>query len=516
MFKIDYLPLHIKTAVLASLISLVVLAGGLIVVSASIAKQIQSEQKELAALGAENLAEELSATQAAPDSETLKGITNVLGGSRPSLLTVRVWTFENGQFVETAASDDSLPVEELSGDVRAALQQGVSSSSVKALQNEDESYFRVLSPIVRGGRLTGAVEAVEKLDTISSITIRYATSLSWITLATVFFMTVAFYLMFQKLVYQPLAHLLGAMAEAKAGNLSAAVPDGRDEFGRLAGGFNAMMTRLARMTSERERRNEILRERVNAATAELSEKNDQIETANLELFRTTRKMAEMERLAAAGQTAAEFAHEVGTPLNLISGHIQILQTGNAAGTGDAERLNIITTQIERIESIVRRMLDRTRFGGGHHSPVDLNDLLRKTASVIEPTMEEGRIGLSVDLAEEIPHVFGDADRLQQVFLNLINNAIDAMPGGGELRISTAARDDGKIIVELADTGSGMSDEVRTKIFQPLFTTKERGRGTGLGLFVVQQILQEHAVEVAVESTPSNGTTFRLIFPAAAE
>jgi signal transduction histidine kinase len=303
------------------------------------------------------------------------------------------------------------------------------------------------------------------------------------------------------------------MEKAKTGNLAAEIADKikQDEFGQLSNNFNSMMSQIREMSSERERQNEILQVKVSEATAELMQKNEQLETANLELFRTARKMTEMERLAAAGQTAAQFAHEVGTPLNLISGHVQLLETSLPADSKEASRLQTINTQIERIEQIVREMLDRTRFGASEHISLNLNDLLRKIFDAIEPTLLENKVELKTNLAENLPPVSGDANRLQQVFLNLVNNALDAMPTGGKLEISTAV-DKNKVVVEFADNGVGMSEETSAKIFQPLFTTKERGRGTGLGLVVVKQILQEHEAEIEVESEAGKGAKFTIYFP----
>lgn len=505
-----FLPLHIKTALLASLVSLAVLVIGLIVITTNIARQIQDEQKQLTALQAENLAEQFSALPNNPDAETLQNLTNIVSGSRPNLLTVRVWNFENGEFTENAASDDSLPLEELSDDIKTALKSGARSSNVKVLKNDDDSYFRVFSPIFRNREITGAVEAVEKLDTISSISLRYISNLSWIALATVFFMSAAFYLLFQKLVYQPLETLLLAMERAQKGDLEVAVTAQKDEFGTLGARFNAMMSQIRQMTAERERQNEILQEKVAEATAELVQKNEQLENANLELFRTSRKMTEMQQLAAAGQTAAQFAHEVGTPLNLISGHVQLLEMNLEKDSKNAERLQTIGAQIERIERIVREMLDRTRFGESEHKSVDLNELLEKFFDTVEPTLQENKVELVMTPAENLPAISADADRLQQVFLNLFNNSLDAMPGGGRIEISTEQRAD-KIAVVFSDDGAGMSAETAAQIFQPLFTTKGRGRGTGLGLFVVKQILQEHEAEITVESRIGQGTTFEILF-----
>lgn len=511
-----FLPLHIKTAILVSVISIVVLLGGLLVSRANIAKQIQEEQKQIAALQAENLAEQLSRTQAPLDADSLRRLTNVVSGSRPNLISVRVWKLENGDFVESVSSDDSLPAEEINQDVQNALRSGGDSTSVKFLQNAgDDSLFRAFSPIVENNRATGAVEVIEKLDTVWTITMRYtANILIWRTLSTVVLMSLAIYLLFQKLVYQPLGKLLGAMELAKAGDLSVELKrqDRPDEFGLLSNNFNSMMSQIREMTAERTRQNEILQEKVGAATAELVQKNELLETMNLELFRTTRKMSGLERLAAAGQTAAEFAHEVGTPLNIINGHAQLLQTSVEKQSKGAERVRIITEQIRCIEKIVREMLDRTRFGKSSREPLDVNVLLRRFLTVVEPTMEEHKIVLTKAMADNLPQISGDPDRLQQVFINLFNNALDVMPDGGNLKLSTSIAGD-KVTVEFADSGTGMTEETRANIFQPLFTTKGRGRGTGLGLAVVKQILDEHEAQITVESESGAGTIFHLTFPA---
>ncbi len=495
------LKLHLKTALLASAVALVVLVVALLLISARVANQVRDEQKQLAQLQAENLAEHLSLFPVQTNEEDLQRLTNLVSGSRPDLVTVRVWKLEGREFVEQSASDNSLPPEEISRETKTALQNGSASQFVNPKKGEtDESLFRVFAPIVFQNKVSGAVEVVEKLDTVSTVGLRYVLNLSWIALATVVLMTAAFYLLFKDLVYQPLESLLSAMEKAKTGNLSAKVfqNENENEFGSLAKGFNSMMRQIREMTVEREKQNEILQEKVSEATIELQTQNEQLETANLELFRASRKMIEMERLAATGQTAAQFAHEVGTPLNLISGHVQILQANLPKDSREANRLQTVTAQIERIENIVRETLDRTRFGSTEHKPVNLNEVLKTIFDAVEPTLSGAGIALETDLSEPLPNISGDAERLQQVFLNLVKNALDAMPEGGKLKISTALAQN-RIRVEFADDGVGMSKEIRASIFQPLFTTKERGRGTGLGLVVVKQILQEHEAEIRVES-----------------
>jgi two-component system NtrC family sensor kinase len=249
----------------------------------------------------------------------------------------------------------------------------------------------------------------------------------------------------------------------------------------------------------------------------LEKRNQQLQETNLELWRSNRRMNELGRLAAAGQTAAHFAHEVGTPLNLISGHVQLLKSDLERDPRDAEsRIKTISAQIERIERIVRRMLDKTRFET-ELSPLDLNFVLRKLCDAMAPAFDKRDIRLVERLAGGLPPMAGSSDRLQQLFLNLINNSLDAMPDGGEITIATALDNKGgkpqRICVDFTDTGIGMTPDVMSHIFDPLYTTKDRGQGTGLGLVIVSQIVSEHGGTIEVQSELGQGTRFRLTFAA---
>ncbi len=275
--------------------------------------------------------------------------------------------------------------------------------------------------------------------------------------------------------------------------------------------------RQLQLTTKLETEQGILRERVRDATIELRKRNQELQETNLELWHSNRRMNELGRLAAAGQTAAHFAHEVGTPLNLISGHVQLLKSDLERDPRDAQaRIKTISAQIERIERIVRRMLDKTRFET-ELSPLDLNAVLRKLCDAILPTLDKRNVRLVEVFADKLPLMAGSSDRLQQLFLNLLNNSLDAMSEGGEIQIGTCV--DGKpakaqrIVVDFTDTGSGMTPEVMSHIFDPLYTTKDRGHGTGLGLVIVKQVVSELGGTVGVQSESGKGTRFRLTFPA---
>jgi two-component system, NtrC family, sensor kinase len=519
------LKLHTKTTLLASAVTLAVLGVVLALVSVRFAERVREEQKQLAQLQADNLAGHISEMPAPRDPEQIARLATLIHGSRPDAVTVRVWERVGGVFSEIAASAGSRQAEEIPDDVKAALRSGLPAKFVEPqAEGADDSLYRVYAPVWEQGRVSGAVEVIEKLDSAPSIAWDYGRGALWLAALAVLLITLGVFLLFRHFFYRPVELLLGAMEHVRGGDLQAQAPDPArdDEMGTLTREFNRMLTRLRGMTAEREAQSRVLERRVGEATAELAERNEQLEEVNLELYQTARRLTELERLAAAGQLAAQFAHEVGTPLNLISGHVQLLLASREHDPeAERTRLQTISAQIERIERIVRRMLDSTRPEAGEHAPLEVNALLRRTFDAAAPTLDASRVRLDAELASALPHVNGDPDRLQQVFINLVNNALDAMPEGGELKVTTSfeAGDGagaGRVAVDFADTGTGMTGEVRAHIFDPLYTTKKRGRGTGLGLVVVRQVVAEHGGSIEVESEPGRGARFRLSFPAEAE
>jgi two-component system NtrC family sensor kinase len=527
------LKLHTKTTLLASAITLAVLGVVLALTSVRFAQRVRDQQKELAQLQADNLADHISGMPAPRDPAQLARVATLVHGSRPDALTVRVWERVGGLFVEVAASSENRQAEEIPDDVKAALRNGLATKVVEARpEGADDSLYRVFAPVWEDGRVSGpdrrvsgAVEVIEKLDSATSIAWDYGRGALWLAPLAVLLITLGIFLLFRHFVYRPVGRLLGVMEHVRGGDLGAQAPEPArdDEMGTLTREFNRMLTRLREMTAEREAQSRVLERRVGEATAELAERNEQLEDANLELYRTARRLTELERLAAAGQLAAQFAHEVGTPLNLISGHVQLLlASGDHDIDAERMRLQTISQQIERIERIVRRMLDSTRPETSEHARLDVNALLRRTFDAAAPTLDASRVRLAAELAASLPPVVGDPDRLQQVFINLVNNALDAMPEGGEMRVTTSfepggdgAGGAGRVAVDFADTGTGMTEEVRAHIFDPLYTTKKRGRGTGLGLVVVRQVVGEHGGSIEVESEAGRGARFRLTFPSAA-
>lgn len=330
---------------------------------------------------------------------------------------------------------------------------------------------------------------------------------------TVGIITLLIYLLFRNIVYKPLSHLFIAMERVKAGDLSAvSLVVEHDEIGQLALGFNEMVAKLRKMSDKQKAYEQELEVRVRKATLDLADRNEQLETTNRQLYEIQRQLTQLERLATAGQLAAQFAHEVGTPLNLISGHVQLLST-KLTDEKSRQRLSIIADQIERIERIVRHMLNATRRPKPEFRALQINQLLQKIFEITQPTLISHNVELIFNPNKDLPMVQGDAEQLQQVLLNIINNSLDALLQGGTLKFTTDFRE-GFILIFCEDTGVGIPENIISRIFDPLFTSKAPGRGTGIGLALVRQILQEHNGSIDVESRIDIGTKFTLSLPIA--
>ncbi|HKV47694.1 MAG TPA: ATP-binding protein [Candidatus Acidoferrales bacterium] len=225
------------------------------------------------------------------------------------------------------------------------------------------------------------------------------------------------------------------------------------------------------------------------------------------------QLVQNEKLTSLGLLAAGVAHEVNTPLAVISNYIQMLAKQIPPDDPRQKTIDRIVKQTFRASEIVNNLLNFSRTGGAELAEVDLNDVLEETLTLVQHPFKTAQVTVIKNYKNELPPVLGSTTRLQQVFLNLLMNARDAMPGGGMLEVRTMAHN-GSVEVELTDNGAGIPSEHLHKIFDPFFTTKPTGRGTGLGLSVSYGIIKEHAGKVDVKSTPGKGTSFRLEFPSA--
>jgi two-component system NtrC family sensor kinase len=229
-------------------------------------------------------------------------------------------------------------------------------------------------------------------------------------------------------------------------------------------------------------------------------------------------LVQAEKLSALGHVAATVAHEIGTPLNSISGYIQLMLTEGAGSEVMAKRLRIIESQLDRLAQIIRNLLHSTRQPEPQLQALNINQLLEAMGNLTQPGMSLRGIHLIWQLFASLPLVAGDPGLLQQVFLNLITNAIDAMPQGGVLTISTSpglgVSQNGHFVeVAVQDSGSGMSEEVKRKAVEPFFTTQEPGKGAGLGLAICDEIIRSHHGKLEIESQEGKGSIIRVQLPA---
>ena len=327
------------------------------------------------------------------------------------------------------------------------------------------------------------------------------------------------YLSLIRRITKPLGQLSAATRDVAGGNLDLQVnvASGDDEIGELAASFNVMIQRLRESRDEIERWNQTLEKRVEerthsleAARSELKATNAQLVEALAEVQRAQDKMIRAEKLAALGQMASAVAHEVRNPLAGMRGALQVLLREQACGDR-APVVHLIIEQIDRLSETTSRLLSFARPATPRQIPSDLAELIDQTRLLVEEQANEKgvRIVMNVEPVGSLLSV--DPQLTLQAFLNIALNAVQAMSRGGTLTITSKwHRDARELLVTFEDTGEGMSPEVLEKIFTPFFTTKHQG--TGLGLYVAKDIIEQQGGGVEVSSTPGVGTIFTVRLP----
>ncbi len=223
------------------------------------------------------------------------------------------------------------------------------------------------------------------------------------------------------------------------------------------------------------------------------------------------QLLQAEKLSSIGLFAAGIAHEVNTPLTGISSYVQMLIQETDSEDPNLDVLKSIEKQSFRASTIINNLLNFARVSETEVQQVNLNSLMLETLSLLDHPLRNSGVDVALDLDPGLPSTLGSGGRLQQVFMNLFLNARDAMPDGGELVVRTRQKNS-TLLIEISDTGKGISPENVKRIYDPFFTTKGIGRGTGLGLSVSYGIIQEHSGRISVDSRPGKGTTFTLAIP----
>jgi len=321
-------------------------------------------------------------------------------------------------------------------------------------------------------------------------------------------------------VSDPVRAITGAMARLQQGDPDAkAEIQRKDELGQIAESFNTMAAELQRTTKEKEflieevrGLNAHLQDRIDSALAELQAKNQELEQLVERNSVLREELSQVERMAVAGQLTAAFAHEVGTPLNLVNAHLQLLHSQTDIPERTRERLELIQAQIERVGSIVRRLLGLVRRPQLQQEAIQLEALLGELHRLWLPTFSARHILFETAIPEGCD-LWVDQKQMEQLFINLVNNAMDAMPEGGLIKVAASPLAEGtRWDITLEDNGTGIPQEILPMVFRPMFTTKPEGKGTGLGLSICREIVRAHGGEISIQAREGGGTRICFTLP----
>ena len=315
-----------------------------------------------------------------------------------------------------------------------------------------------------------------------------------------------------QVVLRRLEKLAAAMRDVEGGNLDRRVVLGApDEVGRLSQGFNQMLDQLSNANREIREFNMRLAHEIELATQDLSRKNLALGQLNRLLNDLRRENASKVRLATLGQLAAQLAHEIGTPLSSVSGHLQLALLQRDLPPALRERLEVASREIARIGRIVRDYLDSTRALAPEHTLTSLGKLLEEAVEVTGGVETSGKPIVTVDITNEPSDFVTDPGLLRQILINLLSNAFDAIASDGHVTVSASVKD-ARVDISVSDTGAGISPEDLRSIFEPFYTTKGRGKGTGLGLAICRELSTALGGSIEVQSMPGKGSTFTVHLP----
>jgi polar amino acid transport system substrate-binding protein len=224
------------------------------------------------------------------------------------------------------------------------------------------------------------------------------------------------------------------------------------------------------------------------------------------------QLIQSEKMAAIGQLAAGMAHEIRNPLAIIANALYDLSELIDADNPEVrEDLEIAREEMARVQAIINNLLEFSRGSTTEMEEVDINELLHKTLQLMNKYLQDNDVTVVTEFGDIGPCI-ANPNALRQIFINLMTNAVQAMPEGGELRVRTARRSDRRLMLEFSDTGVGIPQEHLKDIFNPFFTTKEPGQGTGLGLSVVHSVVKRYKGDISVHSQVNGGTTFTIELP----
>ncbi len=361
----------------------------------------------------------------------------------------------------------------------------------------------ISSPLSFGGQTRGGITLRAPLTPIYEVLRRSEKFiLLYILLDALILAIVGIYLL-SRIVVKPIHRLLKLTAGYKEGDLIPSIAESsRDEIGRLTRSMNIMLKRL----DENKR--------------ELKDHISSLEKANRDLQQAQNEIIRSEKLASVGRLAAGIAHEIGNPIGIILGYLELINKNKSTEDEKKDFLNRVQSEITRVNQIIRQLLDFSRPSNGEPEETHIHELIMNTVAILTPQPIMGAIRIDYQLEATKDEIIADPNQLQQVFLNIILNAADSLAEEDD----TEEKDLAKVLTILSvdagdsmelrfeDNGSGISEEELAQIFDPFYTTKEPGEGTGLGLSVCYRIVEGLGGTIRAESVEGQGTAIIITLP----
>ena len=411
---------------------------------------------------------------------------------------------------------------------RTAIEAGTSVTRLD--DSVADRAWLITAPIMVHGRIVGALRGRFSLWKYDRLIQREGKLAKGIGIGAVVLTSLVFLALIRMKVQRPVSRVLDAMRRAEAGDLtSQAIISGPSDIQEVARQFNRMLERIREQTVVKERLLDEIQRLNDTLMARVAEATSELGRANVMLVETRVQAERAEKLAALGELSAMIAHELGNPLNTMSGHLQLLMKDHPYGEKENARLAIVQSEIQRMTCIIRHVLDSTN-ARVRTTRVDLHAVIQDTVSLMLSGLQVCHVHAKTNFMPIPPFVKGDSRALHGMLFNLVTNAIQAMPNGGILEVGTRLLQhdesdigyivlegpsdmrDGGVRVTVSDTGHGIPEEDLGRIFQPFFTTRHGEGGTGLGLAICQRAVSSMDGRLAVQSAVGQGTVFTIDLP----
>ncbi len=490
------------------IISVSLLVAAIIGLNAAITIRTERSERERQLVERGRLFARLTATDVARTYGSLSWTERPGGGNRPDLYMAKYFSYypdlvrlmvlsRNGLVLyDSGVAKSAAPAQKYAEGPDFAKRFQLPDIDSREVLINGERYLDILAPVSEPGG--PQFIKVRYLISFRSLEERLSGIKKEFILLAGFFMAVGIgaAAFFSAKLTNPILELKEGAAEIARGNLDHLVSiRTKDEIGELGSTFNFMARSLKTHRKD------------------LEEANKSLLAANDELRELQKELIRSERMAAVGELAAGLSHEIDNPIGVILGFAELLLEDLPQGDPRREDLQTIVEESKRCKRIVRGLLDFSRPPVLGVMPTGVDEVVLRTVEAAKSQRLFKRISFDLSLSGGLPDVMADPDRLRQVFMNLLINAAQAMPDGGEIAIASRQRpEDGLVEVSFRDTGAGIPPEDITKVFQPFYTTKRPGEGTGLGLAICVRLLEEHGGSIRAESEPGKGSVFIVSLP----